>query len=778
MKHFTRMLLTLSMLTALCQGARGQMFATATLDPQGDSLAVLKIKARLDSVRRSERRDIVAVVLSGGGAKGAAELGVLKYMEDLRIPVDFVCGTSIGGLLGGMYCMGYKADYLDSLVRSINWDIALTDRIPEAYIPYKERRARERFMISVPFGSLDPAGDLAKGDLGPSLLGSLPAGIYSGLNVSNILNSISVGYQDSLSFADLPIPFMCVASDLVSCKAKYWFEGSLVEALRSTMSVPVLFAPVRTDGMVLVDGGLRNNFPSDVAKAVGADIIIGIDLGDEDLTYDQIRNMANVLPPMIDMMSKEVLEANLAIPDLIIKPDVTGYNMMSFGDEPMKVLYANGRIAAEQNDGALRAILQRTGPSVKDPEASAIDINQTPVTISEVLFEGVSPEEGEYLSTLLDLPLGTPVKRRALERGISQMFSTGAFKTISYRLEGSHEPYTLVYECIKSPSNEIRVGARVDNVELSSVLLDIGIDTRQLSGGQLELSAKIGQNRWFAAHYAYNAPHFPTINLDFNSAKAQGDVISEHGGNGMLGFIQTTEQLYLSNIRLRRYDGRIGLRNDYFRIKRFLFPDGRTLPEGSPSSYDNLSLFGSARFNNLDNAYFAHKGLSLGLDYQWIFATPGRKERENAHVLYGTLRKAFPLGVLYTLQLSARARYVINREDDLSLSNIIGGMIEGRYVEQQMPFCGFDDATVADDFLTSAELTLRRKIMRRHYLSLSAGAFASAADPLSFSSRTDIYTGASLDYGYDTVLGPVRAGIHWSSFTRKTGFHISLGYDF
>lgn len=778
MNRLTRIICACSLLLCLgAAGARAQMFSTSTVSPAEDSLSVLRLRSILDGVRRTQHRPTVAVVLSGGGAKGAAELGVLKYMEELRIPVDFICGTSIGGLLGGMYAMGYSSDYLDSLVRSINWDTALTDRIPKPYVSYRDRRARERYSLAVPFGAGDRGGDGPREGLSGSLLSTLPGGLYTGLNVSNVLNSISVRYQDPMDFADLPIPFCCVASDLVSCKAKYFFGGSLVQAMRATMSVPLLFTPVRTDGMVLMDGGLLNNFPADIAKAAGADIIIGVDLGEDNLTFDEINNMLQTISPMIDMISNDVMEYNKSIPDLMVKPDISGYNMMSFGDEPMKILYDRGYKAAQQMAEEFAALKERIGPGSTVYRASpALDINMTPVVIGDVLFEGLEADEAEYMRSRMDIVAGEPADRRKVERELSQMFSTGAFKTISYRIEGQKEPYSLVYSCVKSQPNEMRLGVRADNEEMVSLLLSVGLGSRRLSGSQLDLEAKIGKNSYLTARFAYDVPKFPTVNFDVSMRHSEGDLIAGRKDPGLLAFNRYSQMLYLSEMHLRRYDVNLGVRNDYFHITRYLSPDGGRLPQDT--HYDDFSLFASGRFNTLDNAYFPRRGISVAADYQWVFASPGRERPEPMHILAGSLLKAFPMGNSWSMSMGGNARYVLNREGNLAQSNIIGGSMAGRYIDQQIPFCGFDYVTVVDDFLVTAALGVTWRPARNHFLTLRGGAFTSAGGPFEFSSDNKIYAGTALEYGYMLPLGPVRANVHWSSFTRRAGFYVCFGFDF
>ena len=260
----------------------------------------------MEVIRNTEHRPTVALVLSGGGAKGAAQVGALKYLEEIGMPVDFVCGTSIGGMLGGMYAVGYDSGTLEELFRNQDWDVMLSDYVAPSYIPYSTKMYNSRYVVSIPFDTarevLDSRLPEGPGYRRQTFLGSLPSGFAYGFNVNNLISSLTVGWQDSLSFARLPVPFVCVATDVVSGKAKNWSGGSLNEAMRSTMSIPGLFEPVRSKGMVLVDGGTRNNFPTDIARAAGADYIIGIDLSDSKPGYDEVNNIVDIVWQFIDML--------------------------------------------------------------------------------------------------------------------------------------------------------------------------------------------------------------------------------------------------------------------------------------------------------------------------------------------------------------------------------------------------------------------------------------------------------------------------------------------
>ena len=770
-----------------------------------DAAAVRKIRYRMAQIRKS--RPTVALVLSGGGAKGAATVGVLKYLEQYDLPVDMVVGTSIGGLVGGMYALGYKADYLDSLFRNMDWGVALSDEVDKSYIPYSRIRYKEKYLLSFPFYyKQDDYKNFIRGDMpfaaGRSrelhlgaeegedisslargnLMGSLPSGFVFGQNVNQIITSRTVGYSDSTDFFKMPIPLACVATDMASGRAKIWHEGSLNLALRSTMSIPGLFAPVRTGGMVLVDGGMRNNFPVNIARQMGADIIIGIDLSDSTPGADEIQNLGDILMSTMNLFDDDAFNLNVRNVDVHIHPNLKGYNMLSFNRTAVDTMYARGYKAAQEMKPQLDAVRHRLGKArFRYNAPPAVDLGQHPVIIEDIDIVGVTEKEAEYLRSKMYIKPGSIVDKKLIEQEIAAIFGKGSYDYVTYELRGKKEPYRLRILCKRGPMHQIGFGARIDSQDIVSLLLNVGFNTNAMQGHSLDLTARISLNPYLDVRYSYNAPKFATFNvratLQYSGSTTflagQKDYVN-------LAMLQSAQELFFSNMHWSSFDVKVGLRNQLTTLYNIATSSesGIDYTYRSSQVLNYPGFFADGRIETLDNGYFPTRGISAGirgeLTSDILFAGA------SSATLYGIVGMdgmfPFSFGRLsFIPQLNARL--VFGNNPAAPITNVLGGDMRGRYLEQQIPFVGLNDMAIMRNHLLVGRLDARYKLFKNQYVSLMGNV---AYDFSSFKTIGEgrLFTGVGLGYAYDSIAGPLKAQVHWSSVTKRVGLYLSFGYNF
>lgn len=771
-----------------------------SIDPEGDSIAVARVRAKMDVIRKY--RPTVALVLSGGGAKGAAHVGAIKYIEKLGIPVDMVLGTSIGGLVGGLYSLGYPVETIDSLMKNMDWAWVLSDELSRDYISYTDMKYKEKYMISIPFyyekdyynmklaedyrfeelnrhDPLDIGADNVRGAeiLKKNLLGSLPSGFVYGQNVSNLISSLTIGYQDSLDFSELPIPFACVASDMVSGKAKIWHSGKINNAMRSTMSIPGLFAPVRIDGMVLVDGGLRDNYPTALAREMGADIIIGVDLSQKPKSYTEVNNLADILSQGVDMLMRDSYETNVKIPDVKIKPYIPEFNMMSFNTAAIDTIMRRGYQAAQAQDELLRAVAEKTaGKYLQVRKPQAFDFHRDSLVVAEVDIKGVLPKEKALLKDKLNLKFGQKISRSDLDHIVAQIYGTQAYDYVTYELLGESEPFRLVFTCRKGPVHQFGLGVRADTEEIVSVLLNIGLNTHKLYGHSFDLTGKISANPYLKVRWAFDGPRIPTVNVSASARWMDLNTLNLWDHKLGFSFLHSRQEVYFSNMTWRKVDFNAGLRNDLFHIRNIKSEDILGDYDFSQLNNDFVSLFAAGRTDTFDDGYFPSSGIKAHVSYSWTFAGFPRGFN-NFHTVSAGVKGVVPVGDMFAYIPYANVRFLLGYDVPVAYFNAIGGSLAGRYVDQQLPFIGVTNLWAMKNLLTLAGMDFRFKLHKNHYLT---GIVNYVRDCDHFNTYLDGigYFGTGVEYAYDTIFGPIKANVHWSNMTGKVGFYISAGYNF
>lgn len=766
--------------------------------PLMDTVSLGNIRTRLAEI--SARRPSVAIVLCGGGAKGASHVGVLRYLESLGIPVDVVLGTSMGGLVGGMYALGYSVDEMEDIIGHIDWNSAMTDKVPRSYISYKDNKYKEKFILSIPFhyaqdksqkdslsedkryDKLHLSADSEDAAATVKKAGGFPSGFVYGQNVYNLLSSLTIGYQGDTDFSKLPVPFVCVATEMVTGKAKIWSSGDLNIALRSTMSIPGVFAPVRRDGMVLVDGGMRDNYPADIARVLGADIVIGVNLSDEAKTYDKVNSLMDIISQGVGMLSRESYEKSLKLVDVEIKPFLPDFNMMSFDPRSIDIIMKRGLSAAQEQEKKLLEVKEKVGGDTKVLlNKKAVNAASEKVTISSIEVDGVSSGESRYLLDKLNISLNDSLGRKELDDAVATVFGTKAFDYVTYELLGDCEPYRLKINCKKGPVHQLGFGGRIDTEEIVSLLLNYGINTHKLRGSALDITGKISVNPSVSLHYYYMGSKGPALNISTKFHYVDKNNLNIGNAKLKAAYTNLKTDLYVSNMRWSKFDLQFGLRNDFFDVNS-LMADKISVGDYDHNAIKNdfMAAFLGAYADTFDDGYFPTKGLKFSLDYAYTFA--GLKHKITPfNAVRLDIKGAIHAGSALTILPFANIRMLFCKDDvPLSYMNVAGGRLAGRYFDQQIPFAGFNNAFATNNIMAIAGADFRFNLFKNNYLTATFNAM-DTFDEMSNIGKGDsnkAYYGAALQYAYDTIIGPIKADIHWSNINKKVGAYLSIGFDF
>ena len=377
----------------------------------------------------SMERPKIGLVLSGGGALGFAHIGTLKMLDSLQIPIDYIAGTSMGGILGALYAIGYDGLELEKLVQQTDWIDLFTDHPSRGKLPYFEKKMADRFQLVFSMEGFHP---------------SPPSGLIFGQKVTLLFSSLTFPYEHIHSFDRLPIPCRCVAVDLVTGNEVVLDRGSLARAMRSTMAIPTIFSPVEWGDSLLVDGGIMNNLPVDVVRAMGADIVIAVDVGNRLHPKEQINSALKVLDQSINMLGIQKWRENSKQADVLIRPDLEGLTMGDFVEDKIAQIIHDGKTAARQaqtglvvlkyalNLGDIRNPLKLTQYK-KPPKIFGLQITgHTTIPFSE-LYE------------MLGIRPGDPCRPHKIHERLVELKATGEFVSTGFDvIPVSHEHVRLL----------------------------------------------------------------------------------------------------------------------------------------------------------------------------------------------------------------------------------------------------------------------------------------------------------------------------------------------
>ncbi len=364
------------------------------------------------------KRLTVGVALEGGGALGLAHIGVLRWFEQHHIPVDYVAGTSMGGLIGGLYATGKSPDELERLVKGIDWDFVISGATPYQDLSYR----RKEDARAIPDGIV----------VGFKRGVSLPSGLNAGHQIGLIIDRETLAYSTVKSFDDLPIPFRCVSTELISGKAHVFSDGPIGLAMRSTMSLPGIFAPVRDEDRIYVDGALVDNLPTDLVRDMHPDVVIAVHLQVSPASAKEIQSLFSVLSRSITVGTEATELRGMESADLIVKVDVRDFDSLDF--KKAEALIQKGMEAAEEKSKVL--LPYALDDAAWDEYVAQRDARKkgSAGVPQFVKVQGTSVDAEKKIQKFLQPLVGKPIDTQVLDTDLTRLTGIGKFESVSYSL--------------------------------------------------------------------------------------------------------------------------------------------------------------------------------------------------------------------------------------------------------------------------------------------------------------------------------------------------------
>ncbi len=585
----------------------------------------------------------VGLALSGGGARGFAHVGVLKVLEEIGMPIDFIAGTSMGSIVGGLRAVGYRAADLEKTIRDIDWDGVFSDSPPRQSLSFQEKAASVSYFFQLGFNRRGPV---------------VSPGLTSGQKALHLLYLLTLRYAENIDFDLLPIPYRAVATDLQTGETVILGEGSLAAAMRASMGVPGLFTPLELGGRLLVDGGVSANLPVQAVKDMGADIVIAVDLNSLSSIPKNMERPDEVLDQVLTIMIDQSQRPQRELADLVVKPDIRDHSPAAFAEH--REIIRRGEEAARALLPELRRLAELAWEGRPPAGDATAEASPEEILVETVEILGAKQDDELSVRNRLSTLLGRPIGLAAIHDLVTGIYTTGRYETLRYELApgntGDGKKLLIRLRPRKDVNNLLRLGFSYDSfARVPSVLEDplndrftlkLNLTIRDLTGpGSLwstdlshisgsEVSSELIQPLW--------GPLF--ISPSFHISNSERLMYTGESLNDDLKTFRVHGQ-----IRLGTFLSRFGQVYGGYRLEGV-----RSAPlfgEGFDSFEGRLAylLFG-ARRDTLDRFPFPRSGTFGKVDYLRAAAALGGDH--DFHQFSADFRFFMPLGTRHVLEIA------------------------------------------------------------------------------------------------------------------------------
>ncbi len=725
-----------------------------------------------------EKRPSVGLVLSGGGAHGIAHVGVIKVMEEAGLRPDYITGVSMGAIIGGLYSLGYTADSIHNLLKSIDWKMILSNKIPENKVVFLEKAHFYHSIISLP---------LSSGKV------TLPAGLRSGQQIESALSFYTWPAADINDFSRLPIPFMCLATDIITFTKIELKTGYLADALRASAAVPSIFSPLKVDTLLLLDGGLIRNFAASEIKEMGADILIGSYTGSRPLVEEQLNNVAGIAKQIGLFRGLDDFEKQKKLIDVLIKPETDDFPINEFGN--VDSLFQKGYEAALP----FKDYFVRLADSLNriSPQKPVKDIfYKENYTIDKIEITGNKIYPDLQILGVLDIQPGEKVDKYLLRDKIDLLYGKALFEKVKYRLVPRNDSIILVIDCIEKPKAMFYGSVHYDNAILAGLILELSVKNLLTQKSVTNINSFVGQ--FF--RFEFNNIQFVDKNQKFGlSANFYADntllPMLESEGNR----IDVISRNFIPGISLNKSLGLNHLMSVYLNYENMkLIPHYSTNDHLQSLSYNYITGSYEYQINTVNIKQFPDNGILFNISgsVSKLFSVTTRtdtlrttlKEGSNGDyhferffTIRGSFKEYFSPGDRFTFSIGCEALLVTN-SDSVSAQNnffLLGGITPVN--KRSIAMVGFHPNELPVKKLAGITSGLDIEAFNDFHINLMADIFA--AQEIYHGDGFSLLTGFGAGIGYMSVVGPLTIGIMYGNGSRDEYFnkikgYVSIGFDF
>jgi len=714
----------------------------------------------LDSSRTE--RPKVGLVLSGGGAKGFAHIGVLKVIRDAGIEFDYISGTSMGSIVGGLYAMGYSPEYIEELIRKQDWTNVLIDKIERRDLSLDVKTYNEQQFINFP---------VTKKTV------SLPFGIKYGQSVSLLLSKLVSPVHQIQNFKNLQTPFLCIATDISNGESVVLDHGNLAESMRASMAIPTLFTPVIIDGKLLVDGGLVNNFPAKELAERGCDIIIGVDVqNNKKIEISDLNSITSIIDRSASFYREALNDTASKYVDYYMHPDIEGYGVGSFTDYDSIMI--RGERCGKEHWKELKALGDYLH-HFPDYRQKTRDLQPlTSFTLDTIIIIGNKGIPSAIIKSVIPFEEGEIVEMNELETIIKQMYGSLFFNTVKYSLKPGTKGSILIIKVEETSFGSIGLGVHYDTDYNAGLLLSSRFRNVLFNRTMLEVTLGLSEHPHASIKYYQNRGLLPSFGV--SSTWSSFSFVDYRNGKDKIGefrFNNLLSNFYIQSQSKKTVAFGLGLQLEFSSLYNNIGIDFGI--DNSTYNQTNFNFFLFAKVDRWDRSFFPHRGGKVFVRSIFVteFLTGGNVNfGQKVTVLSGEYDKAIPLGKRWTLRPRINAGFSLGQGVYFSQLFLLGGQ-GSSYLPGMVSFTGLNIAQLSGTQLLASRVKLQYNFYKKHYIlaTVDLANVSAKIDELFIFDRGAM--GYGLTYGYDSFFGPVELSVMGSNYRGFSGF-LNLGFWF
>ncbi|KQC30822.1 patatin-like phospholipase family protein [Flagellimonas eckloniae] len=725
----------------------------------------------------------IGLVLSGGGAKGLAHIGALKVIEEAGVKIDYIGGTSMGAIVGALYASGYSAQELDSIFRVTDFSSLIQDNVPRGAKTFYEKEDSERYALGLPFTNFNV---------------TFPQAISGGQNIYNELVRLLFHVKDIQDFKRLPIPFLCIATNVETGEQVLLDNGYLPEAIMASGTFPSLFEPTEIEGEILIDGGVVNNYPIDELKKIGANLIIGVDVQHGLATRESLSSATEILLQINNYRTVSDMKEKVEKTEIYIRPDIDDFSVIDF-DKGSEIV-ESGEKAAYKKIIELQEIAknQNASPIGKD----AVSIADS-LTINRLIIKGNDRYTRGYIKGKLRFNLAEKISFNKLKQGINNLSATGNFKTIRYELTSNGLGTDLILKLKEDPTKMfLKMSAHYDDLYKSAALINFTKKNFLLKDDVASFDFILGDHIRYNMQYYLDKGLYWSFGInskftdfdeeiDFELIRTNFNAPNDPNIREInLDVTDLTNQVYLQTVWREEFAITLGAEHKLLRYStrtlNELIEESETafVPTASERTFfENSSYFstyGKITLDTYDDKYFPTKGIFFDSDFHlYLFSSDFNENFKEFSIGKARLGTVLPLFHNLSLQLEGEGGFKLGTSGITSFDFVLGGF-GNDFVNNFIPFFGYDFLSLPGNSFVKAYGKLDYEFAPKNHFLFSAN-FANVADDLFRTGEwfaEPSFSGYGLGYGFESFLGPIQIYYSWTPEIDNSNFFFSIGYWF